>query len=235
MNTSSAGIKSEPLTNNRASAPEAEFQVKKLLARYGHMFAQHQWPSEHERWIELLFALACKATNRSEQEVRRIIEDLDVMDLLEVRDLANAAEADAQAARLLTVLQEARFSQAEANDIVLAFRGAARGINQRHGGKIQNFLRTWGQQMADQLLAEIAPPPAFKEKCRLAITYWLQNVLDMPIVLNEQGLQAFCTKHGFTVGELVAEADRQDLNVALLDDMIDQYLVDERKAGQKNA
>ena len=53
--------------------------------------------------------------------------------------------------------------------------------------------------------------------------------------LDRVSLDAYCTKHGVSEVDLLAEADRQDLNVALLDDMIEQRNLDERKQATGDA
>ena len=58
--------------------------MRKLITKYSDFFVHHQWPSEHERWVELIFALVSRISDKSEFEVRGIIEKLDDYGLLDI-------------------------------------------------------------------------------------------------------------------------------------------------------
>jgi hypothetical protein len=50
----------------------------------------------------------------------------------------------------------------------------------------------------------------------------------MPIALNTESTRAFCDEVGVTFSDLVEQADAMDINVALVDDFIDQSMADRK-------
>jgi hypothetical protein len=53
---------------------------------------------------------------------------------------------------------------------------------------------------------------------------WMQNVLNMPIGLSTNAIQSYCKEMNIKYTDLLNAADRLDINVALLDDVIGEYI-----------
>lgn len=234
----------------KSSISEVEFQLRKLITKYSDFFAYHQWPSEHERWVELVFALVSRTSNKPESEVRDIIEELDDLGLLDIEELSNIPKVGSDidynspfAKRVLVSLSEARlteeglrkpgFTEEESKSSLLIMHEAAKSLMERHDGKIQKYLRKYGQQMIDELSENFSFSGMHEKDIKDAFIYWLQNVLNMSVNLRTKSTNTFCEKLKIGCNELVKEADELDINLALLDDMVEQYISDLER-GSKN-
>jgi hypothetical protein len=98
-----------------------------------------------------------------------------------------------------------------------------------YDGKVQRYLRHYGQQMLDALSHDFSYSQIAKEDVRHAFTHWLQNVLNMPVAVSEPAIAKFCERRGIRAEELLKVADELDINVALLDDMIANYVSEDLK------
>jgi hypothetical protein len=223
----------------KSNVTEIEFQLRKLVAKYSDLFVYHQWASEHDRWVELVFALVTRVSDKPEPDVRAAIEELDDQGLLDVEELSeipkkgSGIDYKSQPARhLIESLSEPGqteegqkrpgFKAEEAKRVVLVMHEAAKSLTEHHDAKIQKYLRKYGQQMIDELSESFSFSRLNKKEVQYAFTYWLQNVLNMPLMLKTKSMDAFCQKLAANSNKLIEEADRLDINLALLDDMIDQ-------------
>ncbi len=216
---------------------EASYELKKLIIKYSDLFGYHQWPSEHERWVELIFALVSRITDKPESKVREVIENCDALDLLGIEELAKIPEKEkgidfdsTQAKRIFELLAESGFMEKESKSSILAMHDVAKSLIDRHKGKIQIYLRKYGQRMIHELSQNFSFSEMNKKDMEFAFTYWLQNVLNMPINLGTESTTKFCEKLKITEEEFLNEADNLDINIALLDDMIEQSTKDLEKS-----
>lgn len=224
----------------RPNMSEMEFQLRKLLVRYSELFASQQWPSEGSRWVELLFALISRITCGSEDEIRAALEELDSLDLLDIKVLSRVGAPDGavdrespHTRRIAQVLSESGFTEEECQRSVLVMHEAAKSLTEHHGGKVQRYLRKYGQRMIDELGDNFSFSSMGENDVKRAFTYWLQNVLDMPLLSEDESIQKFCRKLGKKSGELVEAADRLDINLAIVDDVIQMYLSDQSSFAQR--
>ena len=120
---------------------------------------------------------------------------------------------------LIQILKRQGLTAAQSRTGIITIAEAAHNIRQKHAGKLQLYLRRYGERM----LAEIDEHFPFSRlsgaQRNKAFTHWLQNVLNMPISLAEPGLKAICEDFGVSFDELIAVADEVGLNLAMLDDM----------------
>lgn len=219
----------------KSNISEMEFQLRKLITRYSGLFVYHQWPSEHARWVELIFALVTRISKKPEEEVRDIIEELDDLELLNVEALSEVPEAngginldDPYARRIFEFLSESGFTEEESKSSILVMQEAAKSLKEHHEGKIQKYLRRYGQRIIDELSEDFSFSKLNENDVRYAFAYWLQNVLNMPVNLKTDEMDAFCKRFKITAEELVKEADKLDINLALLDDIIQSFLLENR-------
>ncbi|MFQ5892511.1 MAG: hypothetical protein ACE5HW_06935 [Candidatus Methanofastidiosia archaeon] len=249
----------------KSTIPEMEFQLRKLFTMYSDLFAYHQWPLEHLRWIELIFALVSRITDRPESEVRGIIEYLDELGLMDIDDLSEISEIEDDVdldfvelaeemddeemlkiaiqeitafdsqhiRRIAEFLFEAGFTVDETRDSILVMYEAAKSLKKYHDGKIQKYLRKYGQLMIKELSQNFSFSKMDKSDVKYAFTYWLQNVLNMPISLEDEGIEEFCRKLGRKPKELVDSVDKLDINLAIVDDIIQSYLIDQMPAKEQ--
>ncbi len=230
----------------KSNISEVEFQLRKLITKYSDLFVNHQWPSEHERWVELIFALVTRISKKPESEIRDIIEELDDLELLDIKELSNISKVGNDidfnspfAKRVIESLSESRFTEEElkkpgfteeeSKRSLSVMHEAAKGLMEHHSGKIQKYLRKYGQQMVDELAENFSFTGMEEKDIKYAFIYWLQNVLNMPVNLNTESIDTFCNRLGISGEKLVKEADNLNINVALLDDMIEQHISDEKR------
>ena len=233
----------------KSNISEIEFQLRKLITKYSDLFAYQQWPSEHERWIELVFALVTRISKKPESEIRDIVEYLDDLDLLDIEALSNISKVDNDidfnspfAKRVIESLSESRFTEEgirkpiftenESKSTFLIMHEVAKSLMEGHDGKIQKYLRKYRQQMVDELAQNFSFSNMYEKDIKNAFIYWLQNVLNMPLHLATENTKTFCKDLQITSEELVNESDNLNINIALLDDMIDQDMQNTKKDGK---
>jgi hypothetical protein len=211
---------------NEANIRRACFELRKVLTiRSQELGVVHPWLWEEERWKELVFALLSKSTRASEAEVRLLTERMAELDLLHVDRTARlGADKDSDEAREMTrrvvdLMIEGGFTKEEAERGFAAIRDAATGLLQHHKGKVQLYLRKVGESMLDQLPQNFAFSSLSKGEVADAFTYWLQNALNMPLSLVDESVRSFARTIDVSPAELIAAADRIDMNLALMDDL----------------
>jgi len=215
---------------------EVEFELRKLMVKYSPLFDQHQWAVESMRWIELAFALVSRISERPETDVRNIIEAMNLVGLLEIKTLAGLASPgaaidfeSATASRLHQYLIKGGFQPdvmdgfqpEEARKVIVALHEAAAAIERYFDGKIQRYLRKYGELMLHEMPEYFRFSQLTPEAARSAFSYWLQNVLAMPVPLGTPAVRSFCVRLGISEDQFINEVDAVDLNLALADDMVD--------------
>ncbi len=191
----------------------------------------HPWLSEHDRWKELVFALLTRISVLPEAQIRSATDYLSALNLLDVAALANAAASHVTVdkdvhlhRRMLEILQEAGFSQKEARRSVATIGEAALTLQKRYDGKVQRYLRRFGELILDDAGSAFRFSNLNKADVKRAFTYWLQNVLNMPLSLSDQSWEGFSRKHRVTPQQLVTAADELDVTLSYLDDLIHRHM-----------
>lgn len=219
------------LSNDQIS--EVDFQLRKIINQYANLFVYHQWPSERERWIELIFALTTSISDKSEFKVRDIIKKLDNLGLLSATELSQIPKTNdgidfdfPHVKRIVEFLSESGFTEKESKSSALVMYEAAKSLKEHYDGKIQKYLRSYGERMLEELYQNFSFSSINEDDVKYAFTYWLQNVLNMPLSLKTKNMEKFCKKLQITDKELLKSADDAGVNFAWLDDVIDKYISD---------
>jgi hypothetical protein len=201
---------------------EVRFQLRRAILRYADAVSQpHRWLAEQDRWKELVFAILTRAIPIREATVRVAVDTLGSLGLLNVSLLASDDAAALQARhRALAVLAGEGFDQEQSDIAFRAMTEAAKGMQLHFQGKVQRYLRHYGELMLGQIddyfqFTDI-PPPEVKD----AFSYWLQNVASMPLPLHTEEVRRYCDQQGIDEKTLRAVADEIDINFAFLDDII---------------
>jgi hypothetical protein len=204
--------------------PDPKYILRKLLLRHAdQLAATHQWLSERERWSELVFAVFASVSQLSEERLRAVVQEMNALDLLTVPGLAEIKRGGLGSEHghsCLTFMLEAGIPQLVAKRGLTSAAEAAHAIQKTCGGKVQLWLRSHGERMLTDLLKTIRFTRLGKEEAQYALTYWLQNVLAMPLSLRDKNVLQFARQNHFSVNAVVAAADELDLNLALVDDLI---------------
>lgn len=210
---------------------DASYLLRKLLVTHGQWLGdQYVWVWEHERWREFVFALMAGCSDRSHSDLRDTVEELEELGLLDIAVLAHAIDANhdiagtKSARRILEILGEEGFGDDEAHRSLQTIGEAARVIRQHYDGKIQFYLRRYGELMLRDATELFRFEHLGEAATRRAFTLWLQNVLCMPVSLNDNALCAFSEAHRLDPAEVIRAADELELNVSILDDLIQQEM-----------
>jgi len=123
-------------------------------------------------------------------------------------------------------LTEAGFSRPAAERAVITISEAALAFQTRYGGKVQRYLRSYGEIMLKDLDSIFQFSRLGRDEMRRAFIYWLQNALNMPLSFSDQALVQFCEANHITPDELSAAADDLNLNQAVVDDLTDLWVRD---------
>jgi hypothetical protein len=216
---------------------DEEFALLELLSGNEDLISAHPWVWEGSRWKELVLALVIQVANVHrlnvyEEELREFVELLDDLHLLDVQLLAhikrnhgNLDETGRKTStRFLKLLQGNGFSEAAAQIALAAISEAAMGLEEHHDGKVQLYLRHYGEMMLSEVKSTFPITSLPEANVADAFTYWLQNVVSMPLSLIDSNIQRFCKEKQLDVWELLKAADRLGLSVGLLDDLVQRYV-----------
>jgi hypothetical protein len=208
---------------------DAQYLLRKMLVLAGEeVSASHQWLSEIERWKELVFALLTQTTKLPQTTVRVLTDEMLQLDLLDIPLLAKLVKGKTPALdlknkytrRIIQLLQEGGFSHDEAVKGLTVVSEVAIGLDKQFSGKIQFYLRSYAEQIVKDAQTMFQFSKMDKHGVRYAFTYWIQNVLNMPLSLDDKSVESFSKAYGLTSKQFFDAADEMDVNVALVDDLV---------------
>jgi hypothetical protein len=209
---------------------EAQYLLRKLvILEGGELAGGHPWLWEDDRWEELVFSLLHGVVSLPEEEVREMTAAMGNLGLLQVPSLAamtkksNDPDSYANGTRILEFLEESGVDGEEAKKALTTICEAAVGLQKHFSGKAQLYLRRAGEAMLRGLSETFRFSELSDAQVQSAFTYWLQNVLNMPLSLLDANVVEFCEKHNLTPEELTTAADELDLNLAFVDDLVQNY------------
>jgi hypothetical protein len=213
---------SQPQT--RESNEEAVYCVSRIAVDGGALLGTQPWAWESARWRELVFALLTQIAHVPERQVRRAASQMEALGLLNIDALHGLEPAEIgrqpHGRRILELLRENGFGEEQAARGLTAICEAAHVLGDRYGGRVQKYLRHYGEVMLEEAGDLFAFSTLSEAEAGTAFTYWLQNVLSMPVSLVDEQIASFCTRHGLEPAQLLAAADDIGLNVALVDDLV---------------
>ncbi len=206
----------------------ARYVMRKLVAlEAAEVAAVHPWINEADRWKELVFALLVRIGDLPEPRLRGVVDALQGAGLLDIAALAGAPRdpqeierPDSQGQRVCELLGELGFGPGQARTAFLAMAEAAAALQLHFGGKVQRYLRLYGEKMLAEVPSIFAFTAISDAQARLAFAYWLQNVASLPVSLPDEEVEQFCAHHGVTLEQWLVAADELDINLALLDDLV---------------
>ena len=210
-------------TGDQQRIEEARYRIVQELAGAAAVGIEpNAWVNEFDRWTELVFALLTRLAPRDDENTRATANDLRRFGLLDPQTLADPTSdvGSVVRRRMVEALTAAEWSPTKAEQAAKVLSAAADGLVRNFDGKVQRYLRRYGELMLAEVPQYFDLPHLSDAETRTAFAYWLQNVADMPISTEENGLEAFCKKHDLTAAQVVAAADEMDLNLAVLDDLL---------------
>jgi hypothetical protein len=198
----------------------AEFALRKAMMRHGRMVnGSHVWISEHDRWLELVFAIFASTSKSPEEQLRLLIRDLDALGLLSIDDEININNSQ-WITRCLEIATDCGVEELASRRAVEAVSEVAAALRSGYGGKLQKLLRQQGEHIREEIQSILAVKSLEKSEFQYALTYWLQNVLALPVSLLDNSVMEFLKQHALTMEEVVEAADSLNINLAVVDDLI---------------
>jgi hypothetical protein len=216
---------------NPKEGTEAEYLLRKVMASTSPEFAiAHPWLWEGDRWKELVFAFFSRISDVPESSIREMVGTMSNLDLLDIHKIADLSAGELSfskspvADRIRELMEETGFSPEQAQKGLTTLSELALGIVKHFDGKLQRFLRHYGELMLRDL-SQLLPISTLNARdVKYASVYWLQNVLNMPISLVDQDFKDFCKQHDLKPDQLILAADELDVNLALVDDIVQLYM-----------
>lgn len=207
--------------------PDTATSVDRVVDKLANLFdvykpelTKYQWPLESHRWTEFAFAvLEQHSSPAAAAKASRVLLELGLLDLGIVHDLTEGDET-----LVRSVLVRCGFDDVEASAAVAQVAGVADLIAERYSGKLQLLLREVAEGAIQQVATNLTTADA---DVRPATERWLQEVLNLPILVTNPAVRRFCEAHDISSDELIIAADRLDLNLAIVDDLIDWWHRDE--------
>ena len=209
----------------KPTRPVADFALRRLLFEHGDTVAAgHPWLREHDRWLELVFAVFASTSEIDEISLRRVVRSLDALGLLDIAEIPEPGQSDDVSGWIKRctglVSDEPDRPTSSLDRSLRAVSEISSVLRARHGGRIQRLLRTYAERLRDEVSAELKTTTLNSAEQRQSLTYWLQNIPSLPLPLLDASTEAFVQAHGITTAQLLDAADHLDINVALIDDLI---------------
>ncbi|NOR16797.1 hypothetical protein GQ543_03685 [candidate division WOR-3 bacterium] len=212
-----------------------EVRISNIYTQYRQLLpTDYKWEDEHSRWNELVYCIFTELTQHSYKDARSLSDSLSELNLLDVEDLANVkimdnGMADPDNKRIMTItdiLISNDISESDVKKTLSAICKVAQAIMENYDGKIQKFLRKYGQDIVDEFDSHVSFSEVDKGTQSRILVKWIQNTLSMPLAFSNVNTAKFCEIEGVTYLELAEAADNIGLNGAVLDDLIELFVVD---------
>ena len=212
-----------------------EKRIREIYAEYRHFLpSDYRWEDESSRWNELVYCIFAELTGHNYRDARRLANDIADLNLLNVDDLAKIpimddgmVNPDNSRIRTITdILRSNGISEDDVKRSLSAICKVAQSISDNYDGKIQKFLRKYGEEIVNEFDSHVSFSEVSKGTQSRIIVKWIQNTLCMPLAFSNVYTARFCEKEDINYNELAAAADNIGLNGAVLDDLLEVYIVD---------
>jgi len=212
-----------------------EDRIREIYAEYRHLLpTDYKWEDENSRWTELVYCIFAELTHHSYRDARRLANDLADLNLLEVDDLAGIPIMDdgmvnPDNSRMRTITDILKANGVADDDIkksLSAICKVAQAIQENYDGKIQKFLRKYGHEIVNEFDSHVSFSEVSRGAQSRILVKWIQNTLCMPLAFSNVYTARFCERKGANYWELAEAADNLGINGAMLDDLLEVYIVD---------
>jgi len=197
-----------------------------LFEDYQPSLEKYQWPRESMRWYDLTFCiLEIWSSKEVAHAATKALLELRLLDVEKLARLSNTSESisSSRTQLILGILQEAGFKEKASEQALTTLIEAAKTIQTKCDGKVQQLLRKEGEKIIRNVAAFFGFSALDDQSTRQTITRWLQNVLNLPVYLETESTNAFCAEINTDATEIIAAADELDINIAIVDELILDY------------
>ena len=212
-----------------------ETLIRDIYKEYRHLLpADYRWEDESSRWTELVYCIFAELTKHSYRDARRLANNIADLNLLAVEDLAGIpimddgmVNPDNSRVRTITdILKSNGVSEDEINRSLSAICKVAQAIQENYDGKVQKFLRKYGRDIVNEFDSHVSFSEVSRGTQSRILVKWIQNTLAMPLAFSNVYTVRFCENEDVTYWELAEAADNIGINAAVLDDLLEVYIVD---------
>ncbi|MCX6564915.1 MAG: hypothetical protein NTW38_00575 [Candidatus Aminicenantes bacterium] len=219
-----------------------EKELLELFSRHFESLPSNPWADERERWLELVVCTLFTHGGSSRGKSRQAAHIFKELGLLEIENLAaipirqGVMVSDHSSVMTMTqILRQMGFASKDISPALTKTVMLAKAVCIRFGGKIQRYLRSYGEAMLAHLEKDFPEIFVSKKKraahedtsWRFAFALWLQNSLTLPVFLDTANTRRFCRHAVCRMTDLQEAADRLDINASLLDDLLDLWATEE--------
>jgi hypothetical protein len=211
-----------------AISPTTKKLAKIWFEHADELPAIYKWENEKERENELYCCILSNFNNGNAIDVRAVMSHMLALNLIDTEKLARAKfEAkgetkDRTASAIISILLQTGMNEKYARRATRAICEAAKIIQDSYDGKIQKFLRKHAEEMIKELHSTFRFTDKEIDK-NTVFTMWLQNALEMPIILPCSHIRKFIKKNKITHDELITSADDLYINPMVIDDLLRIY------------
>jgi hypothetical protein len=212
-----------------------EVRISNIYGQYRHLLpTDYKWEDEHSRWNELVYCIFAELTKHSYRDARFLSDSLSELNMLDVENLAQVklmedGMADPDNTRIRTITDILLSNGVKEEDIkksLSAICKVAQSIKENYDGKIQKFLRKYGEEIVNEFDSHVSFSEVDKGTQSRILVKWIQNTLAMPLAFSNIYTASFCETEGVTYHELAEAADNIGLNTAVLDDLLEVFVID---------
>jgi hypothetical protein len=201
---------------------ELKAELQQLHEHYESELATYAWAREDDRWGELVFCLLHQCSKQEPELTRSAVAALQSLSLIDVGKMLYLNTATHENRVMFAyVLRQHGFSNDDVERACRLLAHVANVVQHNYGGKIQRYLRRHGEVMRDELVSAFNGTSLNKSQMAYAISHWLQNVLSLPISLENDAVIKFCQNNKANLQDLWHAADELDLNIAVVDDLLE--------------
>lgn len=205
-----------------------------LTSRHTELLDGFPWASERVRWAELVFCLV-NAVADDAYVGRETVAALGGAGLIEPDALARAGDPAAEYGVVLRhVLRHQGLDPDAAEGLATLLTQLARSVQEQYGGKVQRLLRAHAETLHAALVDLVPDAGDQRDHLARACAHWLQNVADLPISLVDPPVRSFLEARDLTAQDLEEAADRLDLHIGLLDDVLRAELEERTEAEEED-
>jgi hypothetical protein len=206
------------------------YLLRKLLAQGEEIVSEHHpWLWEHNRWKELVFCILSQSVEADQPTLRSLTDHLDSLGLIHIEFLASLQKKDDSVSvldnpdtdELANSLFEQGFDEEAIEKSIISLTEVAAGLQNHFNGKVQLYLRQYGELLLRDLPNQFHFTHLQPIEARRAFIFWMQNVLTLPLSMENPAMQRFAIRHDIEPNDLIQAADDMGLNVSLLDDLIE--------------
>lgn len=182
----------------------------------------YPWTYESDRWTDLVFNLLNVTTELDPGIVYSTTTGLDSLGFLQIDTLTNVDNPENEHTIVLRyVLAQQGFTDEEIDRVTTLLADVARVVQRDYDGYVHRSVREHALALREELVTAFETDAMTDEELRYAVSSWLQQAFAMPISREPEALKEFCEDLDVRRTALWQAADKLDLTLPLVDDLLE--------------